>query len=286
MENLQEKEAVKEFMKLLMENRPEMGQEYAAMLRQVDSMAGKLDAALNELQEVKNQLSRVQEKQAVWSASRVAGMVEGRLHMVHDRLSIMKFRIAEGAKEAAENFRHMGVAALDKAVSGIGLKRALEDVKIDLDSSAADMQKSIERIEAIGSELRSVGGHVKNIARAVAGKEQQTVDGGREGRFQAAVLAPMRREKAMLDRLCSMVSAAISSVERLEQAAGRGRRTEKAVQQENRTAETSGGKQAEQKQAGSREEKPSVLKNLQEKKAEAAARPAPDRGRRPQEAAL
>ncbi len=145
MEILQEKEAVKEFMKLLMENRPEMGQEYAAMLRQVDSMAGKLDAAINELQEVKNQLSRVQEKPAVWSAARVAGMVEGRLHMVHDRLSIMKVRIAEGAKEAAENFRHMGVAALDRAVSGLGIKRALEDAKIDLDSSAADIQKSIDR---------------------------------------------------------------------------------------------------------------------------------------------
>lgn len=285
MEILQEKEAVKEFMKLLMENRPEMGQDYAAMLRQVDSMAGKLDAVLEELREVKSQLSRVQEKPAVWSASRMAGMVEDRLHMVHDRLSIMKVRIAEGAKEAVENFRHMGVAALGKAVSVLGIKRALEDVKIDLDSSAADMQKSIERIEAVGSELRSVGGHVKNIARAVAGKEQQAVDGGREGRFQAAVLAPMRREKAMLDRLCSMVSAAISSVERLEQAAGRGRRTEKAAQQETRT-ETSGEKQAEQKQAGSREEKHSVLKTLQEKKAEAAARPTPDRGRRPQEAAL
>ena len=285
METLQEKEAVKEFMKLLMENRPEMGQEYAAMLRQVDSMAGKLDAALNELQEVKSQLSRVQEKPVVWSASRVAGMVEDRLHMVHDHLLIMKVRIAEGAKEAVENFRHMGVTALHRAVSVLGIKRALEDVKIDLDSSAADMQKSIERIEAIGSELRSVGGHVKNIVCAVAGKEQQVVDGGREGRFQAAVLAPMRKEKAMLDRLCSMVSAAIGSVERLEQAAGRGRRTEKAAQQENRT-ETSGKKQAEQKQAGSREEKPSVLKTLQEKKAEAAARPAPDRGRRPQEAAI
>lgn len=291
MENLQEKEAVKEFMKLLMENRPEMGQEYAAMLRQVDSMAEKLDAALNELREVKGQLSRVQEKPAVWSASRVADMVEGRIHMVHDRLSVMKARIVEGAREAAENFRHMGVAALDRAVSGLGIKRTLEDVKIDLDSSAADMQKSIERIEVIGSELRSVGGHVKNIARAVAGKEQQAVDGGREGRFQAAVLAPMRREKVMLDRLCGMVSAAISSVERLERAAGRGRETEKAAQQEAGTVEMSGekqnrGKAAGRKQAGQREERHSVLKDLQEKKAQAAARPGPDRERKPQEAAL
>lgn len=281
METLQEKEAVKEFLKLLMENRPEMGQEYAAILRQVDSMAGQLDAALKELQEVKSQLAVVQDGRANWFVSRAAVLVESRLNRAHDHLSIIKVRIAEGAREAVENFRHMGTAALDRAVSGLGIKNSLEAVLEELDRSAAAMDKSIKRIETIGSELRSVGGHVKNIARAVAGKEQQAVDGGMEGRFQAAILAPMRMEKKMLAQLCNTVLAALGCVERLEQAAGRGRETGKAAQQEAKASKTSG-----EKQAGKREEKPSVLKDLQEKKAETAARPAPGRDRKPQEAAL
>lgn len=281
MDNLQENEAVKELIKLLMEKRPEMGKEYSAMLRHVDSMEKQLDVALNELQEVKAQLAQLQEGPAKQTASRVAGLVEGRLHAVQERLASVRNRIVERAKEAVEGFKHMGVAALDKAVSGLGIKRALEAVQNELDSSILDMNKSIEKIESIGNELRSVGGHVKNIARAVAGKERQAVVGGGEGRFQAAVLAPMRMEKSMLYRLRNSVLAAIGGVERLEQAAGRGKETEKAKGQEAGASRSSG-----ERQAGKEEDKPSVLNDLQQKKKEAAAHSASDRDRKPQEAAL
>lgn len=281
MDNLQENEAVKELLKLLMENRPEMGKEYSTMLRQMDGMEKQLDAALAELQEVKAQLAEMQESPAKQTVSRVAGLVEGKLHAVQERLTGIKDRIVVGAKEAVEGFKHMGVAALDKAVSGLGIKRALEGMQNELDSSILNMNKSIERIESIGNELRSVGGHVKNIARAVAGKERQAVDGGRVGRFQAAVLAPMRMEKTMLYRLRNKVLAAIGGVERLEQTAGRGKETEKSKGQEAGASRSSG-----ERQAGKGEEKPSVLNDLQQKKKEAAAHFAPDRDRKPQEAAL
>ena len=281
MDNLQENEAVKELIKLLMENRPEMGKEYSTMLRQMDGMEKQLDAALEELQEVKAQLAEMQESPEKQTISRVAGLVEGKLHAVQERLTGIKDRIIEGAKEAVAGFKHMGITALDKAVSGLGIKRALEAVQAELDSSISHMNKSIEKIESIGNELRSVGGHVKNIARAVAGKERQAVDGGREGRFQAAVLAPMRMEKTMLYRLRNKVLAAIGGVERLEQAAGRGKETEKAKGQE-----AGASKRSAEKQAGKGEEKPSVLNDLQQKKKEAAAHSAPDRDRKPQEAAL
>lgn len=281
MDNLQENEAVKELLKLLMENRPEMGKEYSAMLRQVDGMEKQIDAAIKVLQEVKTQLAGMQESTEKQTVSRAAGMVEGRLHTAQERLTAIKNRIVQRAKEAVEGFKHMGISALDKAVSGLGIKRALEGMQNELDSSILEMKKSIEKIEAIGSELRSVGGHVKNIARAAVGKERQAVDGGREGRFQAKVLAPMRMEKSMLDRLRNSVLAAIGGVERLEQAAGRGKETERAKGQEARASRPSG-----ETQARKREEKPSVLNDLQEKKKEAAARPAPDRGRKLQEAAL
>lgn len=283
---VQENQDVQAFLKLLMENRPDKGQDYSMMLFQMDNMAGQLEAALQELQVVKQQLAQVQESPAKKFITRAVNAVENRLHAMQERLSNMKDQIVENAKQAVADFKQKGVAVLDKAVAALGVKKGLESMQQDLRESISDVKKSIEKIETIGHELRSVGGHVKNVGRAVIGKEQQTVDGGREGRFQAAVLAPMRTEKKILNQLNNMALAAISSVERLEQAAGRNQ--EQPETQEPELAEEWDEEPLPEKPAAKEKEKPSVLKDLQEKKVQAAARPAPapDKERKPQEAAL
>lgn len=283
---VQENQDVQAFLKLLMENRPDKGQDYSMMLFQMDNMAGQLEAALQELQVVKQQLAQAQESPAKNFIARAVSAVENRLHAMQERLSNMKDQIVENAKQAVVDFKQKGVAVLDKAVAALGVKKGLESMQQDLRESISDVKKSIEKIETIGHELRSVGGHVKNVGRAVIGKEQQTVDGGREGRFQAAVLAPMRTEKKILNQLNNMALAAISSVERLEQAAGRNQ--EQPETQEPELAEEWDEEPVPEKPAAKEKEKPSVLKDLQEKKVQAAARPAPapDKERKPQEAAL
>lgn len=279
---LQENQAVQEFMKLLMENRPGKGQDYSMMMFQMDNMAGQLEAALNELQVVKQQLAQVRESPAKSFVSRAVNAVEKRLHAMQERLSDMKDHIVENAKQAVADFKQKGVETLDKAVSALGVKKGLEAMQNDLSASISDMKQSIGKIETIGHELRSVGGHVKNVGRAVVGKEQQLVDGGAEGRFQAAILAPMRAEKMILGQLNNLALAVIGGVERLEQAAGR----EQAAEMEPEQPEDLD--MGPEKPVVREEKKPSVLKDLQEKKAQAAARPAPapDKERKPQEAAL
>lgn len=282
---VQENQDVQEFLKLLMENRPNKGQDYSMMLFQMDNMAGQLETALNELQVVKQQLAEVRESPAKNFITRAVNAVENRLHAMQEHLSDIKGHIVESARQAVDGFKQAGVSALDKAVSALGIRKGLEAMQKDLSASIADMKKSIEKVETIGHELRSVGGHVKNVGRAVIGKEQQTVDGGTEGRFQAAILAPMRMEKKILGQLNNMALAAIGGVERLEQAAGR--------EQEQAEPEELGEEPLEveptpERPAAKEEKKPSVLKDLQEMKAQAAARPAPapDKERKPQEAAL
>lgn len=281
---VQEEQAVQEFLKLLMENRPDKGRDYSMMLFQMDNMAGRLEAALNELQEVKQQLTKVQESPAKNFITRAMNAVENRLHAMQERLSDMKDHIVENAKQAVAGFKQKGVEALDKAVSALHVKKGLEAMQQDLSESISDVKQSIGRIETIGHELRSVGGHIKNVGRAVTGREQQLVDGGTEGRFQAAILAPMRAEKMILGQLNNMALAAIGGVERLEQAAGR-----EVEQPDDTEQEQTEEWDAEPEQSTAREEKkPSILRDLQEKKAQAAARPAPapDKERKPQEAAL
>lgn len=281
---LKNNEAVQEFLKLLIENAPSKGQDYTAMLWQVDGMERKLEQALSELQAVKRELSQMQENPARQTASRIIQGMEQKIHALQERLSEIKNMIVENAKQAVKNVKQTGISALDKTVSFLGIGKALNAIREDLRRTMAETAKSIEKIETIGHELRSVGGHLKNASRVVAGKERNLVDGGTEGRFQAAILAPMRMEKTILSQLGNMTLAAISGVERLEQAAGRN-------QEQPETAEPGQPMELDEepvRRSPAEKEKPSILEDLRDKKAQAAAHTAPakDKQMKQPEAAL
>lgn len=124
------------------------------------------------------------------------------------------------------------------------------------------------------------------------------MDGGKEGRFQAALLAPLRREKRILDRMNNLVLAAVGSVERLEQEAAKVREGE--LRDRGETYRPSGAKGEDRGEMprvvgekkpdspGDAVPKPSVLKDIQEKKGETVAHPssAPGNGLKRQEAVL
>ncbi len=282
-------EAVRQFLELLMRERPDAGQAYAVMLGQMEDITKQRDAARRELSEVRGQLAKMQEGPEKGFLLRITDAVGKRIQAMRQGLAEMKERIVTGAKEAVEAAKQSGIKALDKAVSVIGIKRGLEAMQESLSYSISDIKRSIEKVETMGKELRSVGGHLKNAGRAIVGKEQKAVDGGTEGRFQAAILAPMRTEKGILDRMNNLVLAAIGSVERLEEA---GERARSGSGREERQEDIGGADRprgVEPLKAESKaEEKPSVLKELQEGKLQAASHTAPaaEKVRKVQEAAI
>lgn len=293
---LTENKAVQEFFKLLMENKPEAGRDYSIMLWQMESMAHQLNMAMKELSEVKGQLAEMQESPVKKIVSRTINTVEKRLHSMQEGLMDMKGRIVEGAKEAVAEVKQTGIKALDKVVSIIGIKKGLETMQKNLSTSMADIKNTIEKVEAVGQELRSAGEHLKNVGRAATGKERKEVDGGTEGRFQATILFPLRAERDILVKLNNLALAAIGNVERLEQAAGKTLEEIKGDNPANTQEIPSYDMEAdiELEDSGkipatnNKEEKPSILKDLNEKKSQAAAHTAPaqDKERKAPEAAL
>ena len=252
-----------------MEENGRQGQagDLSALLWYMDGMSRQFEAVSQELQEVKAQLAYEKQPAVQKIMQGVATNLENKMEWARDMLAGLRERITDCAKNAVENFKDAGVSALDKAVSAMGVKNVLESLQDHLSGMIADTKRNIEKVENIGHELRSVGGHLKNAGRAVTGKEAQVVDGGQEGRFQSVVLAPMRGTKSLLSSMNNATLAAIGGVEHLEQ-----------------TAEVAREARAE-RQA---EKKPSILRDLAEKKAEAAARSAsvPEKEHKPQEAAL
>lgn len=259
---------LQQFMKLLEENgRQGQAADLSALLWYMDGMSRQFDAVCQELQEVKIQLAQEQQPAVQKVMQGVVTNLENKVEWARDMLAGLRERITDCARNAVENFKDAGVSALDKAMSAMGVKNVLESLQDHLSNMIADTKQNIEKVENIGHELRSVGGHLKNAGRAMTGKETQTVDGGQEGRFQSVVLAPMRGSKKLLSSMNNATLAAIGGVEHLEQ-----------------TAEATREARAE-RQA---EKKPSIRQALAEKKAEAAARStsAPEKEHKPQEASL
>ena len=279
---LMKNDAVRQFFNLLMENKPDVSHDYSIMLWQMESMMEQLKAATHELAQAKEQLAKMQESPEKGFVSRAVDAVEKRLCAMQEGIMGLKDRIIEGAKKAVAGVKQTGVKALDKAISAMGIKETLGSMQENLSGSMMDIKQSIEKVETMGKELRSVGGHLKNIGRTAAGKELLAVDGGTEGRFQAAVLAPLRAERNILSRLNNLTLAAIGSVERLEQAAGKeqtkardgaeGKGTQKGTVD---LEELEPPPDKTEKAKG----KPSVLKDLKEKKDQTAAYAAPMPGK-------
>ena len=251
-------ETLEQFFKLLLENgRAGQSEDLSRLLFYMDGMNRQLDAVQRELQAVKAQLAKAHDAPQKSALQGMADALQGKIRQAQEKLDGLREKIMQCAANAVEGFKRTGVLALDKAVAAMGIHKTLEAVQQNIHGSLEDTKRSIEKIETLGHELRSAGGHLKNAGRAAIGRETQAVDGGQEGRFQAAVLAPMRTVQKLLTSMNNATLAAIGNVERLETAA----------------------------EAAREAKKPSIRQTLQEKKAEAAALPAPDQERKAPEAA-
>lgn len=150
----------------------------------------------------------------------VTGLEKG-VHAARERLAAVKEQIAEGAARAVEEVKHAGLAGLNKAVSFLGVKKTLNLLRGDLHNTVTDAKATIAKVEAVGEELRSVGGHLKQAGRATVGKERQEVDASKEGRFQAGLLAPLRSFRDIVEHMEQSAGKAVGQLEKLEQAAAR-----------------------------------------------------------------
>lgn len=273
MDPLQRQEAVQQFMKLLAEN-GQRGQamDLSALMWYMDGMNRQFEAVLTELQEVKEQLAQEKRPSVRKAMKNAVSALEEKALAVRDKLTGLWEKITQCAANAVRDFKEMGVSALDGALSMLGVKRTLEAIQKGVSSLAADARKNIEKVEDMGHDLRSAGAHLKNVGRALLGKEAQVVNGGREGRFQSVVLAPMRATQRLLSGMNNATLAAIGNAERLEAVAAKAREAQ---------AERSALKPGKRL-----EKKPSIRKDLEAKKLEAACAVASlDRERKPPEAA-
>lgn len=236
MELLKDHAAIKEMLRLLEENdRKEQAAELARLIAATDSIVQQYDALYAKLDEIELLVEDLPKSahpikttilQTIPRAERNATEAFRWLLTVQDFITSF-------AETAVKDFMREGVSALDKAVSALNVRCFLKTMQKKITVSLDRVAESIHKVEAMGQELRTAGGHLKNAGRAAAGKEARQIDGGQEGKFQAAVLVPLRAVQSMLVNLNKTADTALGAVDRLRGAAerGRGKREKSSVRQ-------------------------------------------------------
>ena len=222
-----EQEHLKEFFKLLNENgQRQEAAEFSALVTQLSQMEKQYSAVLTELQAVRGQLDSIQDKGIKVTLLKGVSAIQEKVTQAKEQLTHIKADFSQSVKKALSSVKQQGISALNKAVDFMGIKTALADMRENLQSSISQTQKSIDRINAIGSELHALNEHSRNLGRALTGKEAKELTARNEDK---GVLAA--KSKALLENMEKGVTRAIQSVDRLEQTAAKGREQKPSIRE-------------------------------------------------------
>lgn len=213
---------------------------FLALVQYMDTMEKQFNKVLDELQEVKQQINAMPEQRKTIKTTYqdAAQNLENQIHKIKEQLANIKANIIKGSKKAVDQLKWGGLSGLNKVMDFLKIKNGLTTARDNLNQSIASTEKSIAKINAISNEYHEVGRHVKNIGKAMSGKEP-IQEKKENGRLSAFVKKPFENDLKNLTKIKGTIENAIASVENLNQSV---RDNQKAAASQN---------------------KPSILKSLQ-----------------------
>ena len=212
-----ENEDVKEFLAILQENNAPSAKDFLAVLGQIGTMEKQLEAAVKELSAMRRELKEAQEQNhPVKTALQKAVIVmQGQVLDLRDKLNELKQNVIDGCKNAVTAFKENGISALDNVARFFKVRPILEAMRNGLENNIRFDDKAIAKIEAISTEYHEAGRHLKNMGRAMLGKEA-TQEVKPQGKLAAVISAPFHAERSHFAAMKKSVENAIGSISRLE----------------------------------------------------------------------
>lgn len=214
---IMEHEQVKELLSILHDNGKDAS-DFAYLLGYVTSMESQLNKAVDELAAMRRDLSEMREERdhpLKTAMQNAAHSLDVRINEAREQLDQLKAKIADGCKSAVSAFREKGVTALNGIVGFFRIKPALEALRDSVQGSIWANHAAIDKVEAMSAEYHAAGRHLKNIGRALRGKEP--LEGIKpNGKLAKLIENPFRSQLRYLNTSLRDVNKAIAAIERLE----------------------------------------------------------------------
>ncbi len=188
------------------------------MAAYVDVMEKKMDSVLEELVTVKDQLHKMEEREAgkglKQSLKRAVNKLEQDCKAMKEKLLEVKAEIKAKAGEIVTAAKQKGKAALNKVAEFLGIKKKLEGIRKNVQESIADVDKSIGKIDAFGTGMREAGQKIANTFRTFADKPEKEYG---EKKFSKTELIkkPFQAKRKLLSGILNCADAAIAKTGQL-----------------------------------------------------------------------
>ena len=220
-ENMQltKEQNLMELMELLRKNNmKEAANSIFEMATYVDVMEKKMDSVLGELRTVKDQLHKMEEREAEkglkQTLKRAVDKLEQDCKAMKEKLLEVKAEIKAKAGEIVTTAKQKGKAALNRVSEFLGIKKKLEGIRQNVQESIADVDKSIGKIDAFGTGMREAGQKIANTFRTFADKPEKEYG---EKKFSKTELIkkPFQAKRKLLSGILNCADAAIEKTEQL-----------------------------------------------------------------------
>lgn len=169
-------ESMKKFLQLLNEN--DMSEQKANvefLASYVDNMEYQFNTVLDELKNVREELTAIQDKTLKATATRTVDKVTHKVEEGKNSLLKLKQHIISTVDKAIGNFKKQGKNALSKALEFLNIKPALETIKDGLNQMNNSADKGIDNLSKFSDEIHATNIHFKNIGRMLLGKETKDI---------------------------------------------------------------------------------------------------------------
>jgi len=211
---------VKELLSILKENGRDT-KSLLDILSSVVSMEQQLKAATDGLAFMQNELATMRDERnhpvrtLLQNTTRMlASMIKG----ISNRIKAIKDSIVGGCKNAVGAFKAGGISALNNLAEFFDVKKSLLAERENIHFCIEKAQASIEKIEKVSEEYHTAGRHIKNIGRAIQGKEP-IMEIKPNGKLAKLIEAPYRTEIKSLNHSLRSVNRTLAALDRLEKAA-------------------------------------------------------------------
>lgn len=189
--------------------------EVESLVKYLDGMEVQFGQVLEELRDVKEQLSHIQDGGVKASVLRISEQAQEKVQEVGGQLNTVRKNLIQSAGNALQTYKEKGKDALRKAVSSMKIPSALARIQEGLRGAVESMNWQVDKMEVLSGELHAAGGHIKNVGRIFRGKEQkkvepQTADKGITAKIRKSFLT-------ISGRLSSMEQTTENLCRRLEQ---------------------------------------------------------------------
>ena len=150
--------------------------EVESLVKYLDGMEVQFGQVLEELRDVKEQLSQIQDGGVKASVLRIAEQAQGKVQEVGGQLNTVRKNLIQSAENALQTYKEKGKDALRKAVSSMKIPSALARIQEGIHGAVENMNRQADRMKVLNGELHAAGGHLKNAGRIFLGKEQKKVE--------------------------------------------------------------------------------------------------------------